>query len=85
MRTRFPLVAIAYVTLLMAPVLWLLSISVKSGRELFGGLTILPRDPTLANFAFILSDRDWSMGYVHATIYAALNAALSLAVALPAT
>jgi glycerol transport system permease protein len=84
MRTRFPLVAIAYVTLLMAPVLWLLSISVKSGRELFGGLTILPRDPTLANFAFILSDRDWSMGYVHATIYAALNAALSLAVALPA-
>lgn len=84
MRARFSIAPLVYVALLMAPVFWLLSMGLKSGREVFSGLTILPRDPTLANFAFILSDRDWSMGYVHATIYAALNAAVALVVALPA-
>jgi glycerol transport system permease protein len=68
----------------MIPVYWLIIMSFKSTSEIFGGITLFPHAPTLDNYRLILTDPDWYLGYVHASIYAALNVFISVAVAIPA-
>ncbi len=73
-----------YLLFLLLPIYWLLNMSLKTNAEILGGFSLWPQNPTLANFAKILTDPSWYMGYVNSLIYVVMNTALSLAVALPA-
>lgn len=84
MTKRLSLAPLVYVALLMTPVYWLLIMSFKTNDEIGGGLTLYPHDFSVANYAMILTDSDWYMGYVNAIIYVLINVAISVTVALPA-
>jgi glycerol transport system permease protein len=73
-----------YLTFLLLPIYWLVTMSLKTNSEILGGFSLWPRNPTLANFRTILTDPSWYMGYVNSLIYVVMNTAISLAVALPA-
>ena len=73
-----------YLLFLMLPIYWLLNMSLKTNAEILGGFSLLPRNPTLANYETILTDPTWYMGYVNSLIYVVMNTAISLTVALPA-
>ncbi|NIZ08142.1 carbohydrate ABC transporter permease [Pseudooceanicola sp. HF7] len=73
-----------YLLFLLLPIYWLLNMSLKTNAEILNSFTLWPRDLTLANYATILSDPAWYMGYVNSLIYVVMNTAISLAVALPA-
>ena len=73
-----------YLLFLMLPIYWLINMSLKTNAEILGSFSLYPRDLTLANYAKILTDPSWYMGYVNSLIYVVLNTVISLAVALPA-
>jgi len=73
-----------YLMFLLLPIYWLLNMSLKTNTEILNEFTLWPRDLTLANYATILTDPAWYMGYVNSLIYVSLNTVISLAVALPA-
>ena len=73
-----------YLLFLMLPIYWLLNMSLKTNTEILNSFSLWPNDPTLANYATILSDPAWYMGYVNSLIYVVMNTVISLAVALPA-
>tara|TARA_R110002110_G_scaffold106774_14_gene267558 strand:+ start:677 stop:1540 length:864 start_codon:yes stop_codon:yes gene_type:complete len=73
-----------YLLFLLLPLYWLLNMSLKSNTEILNSFTLWPRDLTLANYAVILTDASWYMGYVNSLIYVVMNTVISLAVALPA-
>src|SRR6056297_715088 len=74
----------AYLVFLMLPIYWLVNMSLKTNTEILGEFSLWPQDPTLANYATILTDPAWYMGYVNSIIYVVMNTAISLTVALPA-
>ncbi|WP_394355459.1 MULTISPECIES: carbohydrate ABC transporter permease [unclassified Meridianimarinicoccus] len=73
-----------YLLFLMLPIYWLLNMSLKTNTEILNEFTLIPRNLTFANYATILTDPAWYMGYVNSLIYVVMNTAISLAVALPA-
>ncbi len=73
-----------YLLFLMLPLYWLLNMSLKTNTEILNEFTLFPRNLTFANYATILSDPAWYMGYVNSLIYVVMNTVISLAVALPA-
>ncbi|WP_191060132.1 carbohydrate ABC transporter permease [Geminicoccus harenae] len=75
---------IIYFVFLLLPIYWLVNMSLKTNQEILSGLTLFPREPTLANFQTILTDPSWYMGYVNSLIYVVMNTVISLSVALPA-
>ena len=78
------LVPTVYIVLLMLPIYWLVSMSLKTNAETLSGFSLWPRDPTLANYAVIFTDPSWYGGYINSIIYVGLNTLVSIAVALPA-
>ncbi len=73
-----------YLLFLMLPLYWLLNMSLKTNTEILNQFTLFPRNLTFANYATILTDPSWYMGYVNSLIYVVMNTVISLAVALPA-
>ncbi|MHA6325961.1 carbohydrate ABC transporter permease [Roseivivax sp. CAU 1753] len=73
-----------YLLFLLLPIYWLLNMSLKTNTEILNSFTLWPRNFTLANYATILTDPAWYMGYVNSLIYVVMNTVISLAVALPA-
>jgi glycerol transport system permease protein len=73
-----------YLVFLLLPIYWLLNMSLKTNTEILSEFTLFPRDLTFANYATILTDPTWYMGYVNSMIYVVLNTVISLSVALPA-
>lgn len=73
-----------YLLFLLLPIYWLLNMSLKTNTEILNEFTLFPRNLTFANYATILTDPAWYMGYVNSLIYVSLNTVISLAVALPA-
>ncbi|MGB3409195.1 MAG: carbohydrate ABC transporter permease [Jannaschia sp.] len=73
-----------YLLFLLLPIYWLINMSLKTNSEILGTFTLWPRDMTLANYAKILTDPSWYLGYVNSLIYVVMNTVISLAVALPA-
>ncbi|MDO6590028.1 carbohydrate ABC transporter permease [Loktanella sp. D2R18] len=73
-----------YLLFLLLPIYWLLNMSLKTNTEILGGFSLWPRELTFANYAKILTDPSWYMGYVNSMIYVVLNMVISLTVALPA-
>ena len=84
MKGRMSMAPLVYVALLMTPVYWLVAMSFKTNAEIGGGLTFYPHSISLENYALILTDPDWYMGYVNAIIYVVINVVISVSVALPA-
>ena len=78
------LVPALYILFLMVPIYWLLNMSFKTTNEILGTFTLWPNDFTLANYSKIVTDPVWYNGYINSIVYAALNTALSVSVALPA-
>ncbi|KAF0674663.1 carbohydrate ABC transporter permease [Profundibacterium mesophilum] len=73
-----------YLLFLMLPIYWLINMSLKTNAEILGTFSLWPRDLTFANYAKILTDPSWYMGYVNSIIYVTMNTVISLLVALPA-
>ncbi|MBV6636074.1 MAG: carbohydrate ABC transporter permease [Mameliella sp.] len=73
-----------YLLFLLLPIYWLLNMSLKTNTEILNEFTLWPRDLTFANYATILTDPAWYMGYINSLIYVVMNTVISLAVALPA-
>ncbi|SMC43394.1 carbohydrate ABC transporter permease [Primorskyibacter flagellatus] len=73
-----------YLLFLLLPIYWLLNMSLKTNTEILNSFTLFPRDLTFANYATILTDPAWYLGYVNSLIYVTMNTVISLAVALPA-
>jgi glycerol transport system permease protein len=74
----------AYLLLSLVPIYSLVCMSLKTNEEILGPFTLFPAQPTLANFAIIFTDRDWSDGYLNSITYVGINTVLSVLVALPA-
>jgi len=72
-----------YLTLTLVPIYSLIGMSLKTNEEILGHFTLFPAHPTLANFATILTDPDWSDGYVNSLTYVAINTVFSVLIALP--
>ena len=73
-----------YLLFLLLPIYWLLNMSLKTNSEILNTFTLWPNNLTFANYATILTDPAWYMGYVNSLIYVMMNTVISLAVALPA-
>ncbi len=73
-----------YLLFLLLPIYWLLNMSLKTNSEILNTFTLWPNNLTFANYATILTDPAWYMGYVNSLIYVLMNTVISLAVALPA-
>ena len=84
MKQKISVIPALYATFLMVPIFALVMMSLKTNKEIFSSPGLFPRDPTLSNFQFILSDPAWYMGYVNATAYVLINVIISICVAVPA-
>lgn len=81
---RRHLVPLLYGGFILAPLYWLVILSLMTQEEATSGLAFFPKNPTLNNYLYILTDPGWAMGFVNALAYTGLNVLLSLAVAIPA-
>ncbi|MEP3233056.1 MAG: carbohydrate ABC transporter permease [Hyphomicrobiales bacterium] len=77
-------VPLLYIVFLMLPIYWLINMSFKTNQEILSSFTLIPTNPTLANYGVIFGDPSWYNGYINSIIYVALNTLISLSVALPA-
>ena len=73
-----------YIFLLLLPIYWLVTMSLKKNLEITSSFALLPQEPTLHHYATIFGNPAWYMGYVNALIYVCLNVAICVLVALPA-
>ena len=78
------LVLALYITFLLVPIYWLVNMSLKTNQEIVSTMTIVPRDPTFANYMVIFTDPAWYSGYINSIEYVVLNTIISIGVALPA-
>jgi glycerol transport system permease protein len=77
-------VLMGYLLFLLVPIYWLVNMSFKTNAEILNDMTLIPQRPTTQNFATILTDPTWYMGYVNSLIYVVMNTLISVTVALPA-
>jgi len=75
---------IVYVLFTLAPIYWMVHMSLRSNEAILGTFAWLPESVSLHNFATILTDSAWYSGYLNSMIYVAINTVLSVCVALPA-
>ena len=73
-----------YLVFTLAPIYWMVHMSLRSNQAITGTFAWLPESLSLANYATIFTDPAWYGGYVNSIIYVVLNTVLSVAVALPA-
>ncbi|MET0344445.1 MAG: carbohydrate ABC transporter permease [Polyangiales bacterium] len=73
----------AYLTLSLVPIYSLVCMALKTNEEILGRFTLVPSDPTFDNFVTILTDPDWSDGYLNSLSYVAINTVVSVLIALP--
>ncbi|MGY0399928.1 MAG: carbohydrate ABC transporter permease [Ostreibacterium sp.] len=73
-----------YILFLLLPIYWLVNMSFKTNQEILSGFTLIPANPTLANYSKILTDASWYNGYINSFIYVTFNIVISLLAALPA-
>ena len=81
---RSAIVMALYLLFLMIPIYWLVNMSLKTNTEITSTFTLWPQNLTFQNYATILTDPAWYMGYVNSIIYVTMNVVISITVALPA-
>lgn len=74
----------AFLLFQMAPIYWLLRMSLMSSADIMGHSGLLPVAPGFENYRTILTDPSWYMTYLNSLSYVAINVVISLTVALPA-
>ncbi|ETK32616.1 carbohydrate ABC transporter permease [Microbispora corallina] len=86
MRTGLKYLALAgYVVFLAFPLVWLLSTALKTPREMAAlHPALIPRHPTLANFADAFTEQDLVGGGLRSLVVAVAAAVVTVALALPA-
>ena len=75
---------VIYLILLMMPIYWMLSMSLRANADILASFALYPKNLTFMNYMKIFTDSTWYMGYVNSFIYVAMNTVISLSVALPA-
>ena len=75
---------VVYFVLLMLPIYWMLTMSLRTNADILTSFAFYPERPTLGNYIKIFTDQSWYSGYVNSIIYVTLNTAISLLVAIPA-
>ncbi|MGH8188079.1 MAG: carbohydrate ABC transporter permease, partial [Steroidobacteraceae bacterium] len=78
------LLLLGYLLFTLAPIYWMVHMSLRSNQAITSSFAWLPESVSLANYATIFSDPAWYSGYLNSIIYVALNTIMSVAVALPA-
>jgi glycerol transport system permease protein len=73
-----------YLTFLLVPIYWLLSMSLKTNTEILSTFSLWPVNITFDNYKTILTDPSWYNGYINSIIYVVMNTVISVTVALPA-
>ena len=75
---------VIYFLLLLLPIYWLITMSLKTNDEILSGLTLWPRNPTLDNYREIFTNEAWYSGYINSITYTVINTVIALVIALPA-
>jgi glycerol transport system permease protein len=85
-ESRWPsrIVMAFYLLFMIVPIYWLIALSIKDNTEIMNSFSVLPQEPTLKNYRYILTDYSWYVGYINSSIYVVLNMVISLLLALPA-
>lgn len=80
------LALLAYMAFLVFPLLWLLSMSLKTPQEM-GQLhpTWIPQDPTLANYTTAFTEKDLVGAALRSVIVAVCSSVITVVIALPAS
>lgn len=73
-----------YFILLMLPIYWMVTMSVRPNAEILSGFTWFPQTITFDNYVKIFTDPSWYSGYLNSLQYTLLNMVLSVSAALPA-
>jgi glycerol transport system permease protein len=73
-----------YLLFLIAPIYWLVNMSLKTNTEITTTLTLWPREITFDNYIKIFTDPSWYGGYINSLTYVLINTILSITLALPA-
>ena len=74
----------AFLLFQLAPIYWLLRMSLMSSADIMADSGLLPVAPNFENYRAILTDPSWYMTYLNSLSYVAINVVISLTVALPA-
>ncbi len=75
---------VLYLGLLMLPIYWMLTMSLRTNADILGHFSLYPTAPTLSNYIKIFTDSAWYSGYINSMIYVSINTVISLITALPA-
>lgn len=67
----------------LVPIYWLIAMSLQTNESILGKFQVVPAEITWANFETILTDPDWSQGYVNSITYVTINTLISVVIALP--
>jgi len=75
---------IVYFLFLAAPLAWMLSMSFKTNAEILTTRSLLPQQPTTANYEEIFTEPFWRESFINSLSYVLLNTVITLAVSVPA-
>jgi glycerol transport system permease protein len=78
------LLLVVYLLFTIAPIYWLVHMSLRSNQAIIGDFAWVPESLSLHNYVTIFTDPSWYGGYINSILYVALNTLMSVAVALPA-
>ncbi len=78
------LIMALYLLFMIIPIYWLIVLSLKDNTEIMNRFAVVPMEPTLKNYKYILTDYSWYVGYINSGIYVVMNMVISLLLALPA-
>jgi glycerol transport system permease protein len=78
------LIMTLYLLFMIIPLYWLIVLSFKDNTEIMTRFAVVPLEPTLKNYRYILTDYSWYVGYINSSIYVVMNMVMSLLLALPA-
>ena len=73
-----------YFILLLLPIYWMVSMSLKTNDEILAGFSLWPQKLTFEHYREIFTNSAWYLGYLNSLTYVALNTVISLVIALPA-
>jgi glycerol transport system permease protein len=75
---------VAYLLFTLAPIYWMVHMSLRSNEAITGSFAWLPESFSLANYLTIFTDPAWYRGYSNSLTYVLLNTVMSVSLALPA-
>jgi glycerol transport system permease protein len=86
MRKRIIVLAAlgGWVVYLLLPVYALVAMALRTNESILSERSVIPAQPTFANFAEVFTDPSWYEAFGNSATYVAINTVISIVVALPA-